>query len=653
MPEGYYNRLIDAMNQYGDKSVVWDGSLDLTYSQLLSGIDAYAAKITEMGIRPGQHVGLCSFNSSRWLCAFFGIVKAGCVAVLMNYSQTEEELTTLYHQMDCVAFLYGSCSAVKKNPDFPSQLEPDKEHIFAIDNLPVTYKSSFTRIEETEEELRRPAFIIFTSGSTGVPKGAMHHQLNNLRAADGVLGIIPQMAGEAFCLGLPLFHIFGLCITLAHLITGGRVLLPAGFSNEGILAMVDSEKPEAIAAVMTILNRLIEAPAFGSTAARCVHRLYTGGAMLMPIQLLRMERAYDNVIVLNCYGQTETDGGITFTVADDSFDARSASVGRPLPDRTVKISGQNGFCGVGEIGEVLVKDEGNIMMGYYKLPQEKQPVDQNGWLHTGDLGFLDADGYLHLSGRSKDIIIKGGENLIPSEIESVINQLDSISSVKVIGAPNDLYGESVEACVILEKGAEETSDSIREKLKGRLSSFKTPAHFFFYDSFPLRSNGKLDAMMLKTLMLSDLNKAQIAEQIKGGIQILSITARSQRYIIEPICNAVEGIISYDSGFSEAKARNIRLCVEEMLLERVSGAYMEPGNLKMNFDLWPDFLRIVFSDEGSFLDFGHLSAEADASLRIIAHYTDRITCTKGEDGTNTYAFDYLYDKDYDARTYFQK
>ncbi len=651
---GYYNRLIEAREKYGDRVIAYDGRERLTYSGLLSGADAYGDKLAAMGVRPGDHVALCAFNCCSWLKAFFGIIKAGAVAVLLNYSLGAEEMKELYGDMDSVCFLYGRCGARNKDENFMTGIQHDESRLLDIDAFTYEEKNSFEPMEISEEALAKPAFIVFTSGSTGKPKGGLLTQNSSLSGAEAFMQIIPEMEGETLCMCVPLFHMFGFSLAVTNILYGGKLVLPLNFTNDMILERMEETRPDALAAVMTVITRLTEDERLSQPVSGGVKRIYTGGAPLMPIQLMRVERAFRNAVLLNNYGQTETDSSIAMSVPSDSFEIRVSAIGRPLPHREVVIMNSVGEpCPAGAVGEVTLFDNGLLCKGYYKLPPERQPIDSRGYLHTGDLGFLDADGYLHLSGRIKDIIIKGGENIIPGEIEAKINALDGVREVKVMGAPNELYGESVEACLTLSPEAKISGGDIKAALKGIVSGFKMPAHFFVFDSFPLKANGKLDACELKVRMLNKPNEARIEEEIVYGIPVLSISARSQRYIIGPICRAARDIMP-NLGFSTKKAGRIVHCVEEMLIERVNNAYMESGTLSFEFRLWPDFMRVRFWDESPVMAFSNADRDEDQSLsvKIILGMTDRISFEKNDDGTMVYNFDYLYDTDFEAKEFFK-
>lgn len=650
MNTSYFDRLLSAREKYGDITVAEDGKCSMNYSRLLSGAEAFAVKLSEMGIEQGDHVALCAYNSCAWLCAFLGIVKAGAVAVLMNYSLSVGELLPLYRDTDCKAFLYGRCSASVKTPALLSTLEADR--LLDIDSFGFETLYDFTPQGISPEDYGKAAFIVFTSGSTGSPKGGLLTQRSNINGADAFLKIIPAMEGESLCLAVPMFHMFGLSVTTAHLLGGGKLLLPEKFTAAALLEQLEAHRPDALAAVMTVVTRLTDSPAFPLNGFDCVKRIYTGGAPLMPMQLIRTEYAFRSAKLLNCYGQTETDSGICFTVESDSFEKRSTTVGKPLPHRHVVILGADGEpCPTGAVGEVALVSSGDNSLGYYKIPAEEQPFDARGYLHTGDLGYLDEEGYLHLSGRIKDIIIKGGENIIPSEIEAEISRIEGVREVKVMGAPNSVYGESIEACVTTDPEAALDESRLKEALKGTLSVFRTPAHFFFLDSFPVKANGKTDLCALKIQMLRLFNLRLIDEDIDSGISVLYISANSQRYIIEPVCLAISDIVK-KLGFGKKKADRIVHCFEEIMLERSFDAYMQSGTMSFELLLLRDRLRVRFSDERAEPLFGDPSERSRQSLgiKIILAMTDSISVDTREDRKTVYDLDYYYDTDFDPKAY---
>lgn len=520
---GFYNRLLSARDNYGDITIVHDEKGDYTYSDLLSGIECFSNRLLDMGLKPGEHVGLCSHNSARWIMAYMGIVKAGGVAVLLNYSLPMEELFSLAKDMDCEYFFYGTCSARNKDSDFVCKIPVSEDKKEDINILTIWNNNSFNCQNLTEYETASPSYIIFSSGSYGNPKGVMQSQRTCIRGGDDYRERHPELVGETICIASPLFHNFALIIAVAHLLYGGKCVLPGIFTNDIIFNMIDSSEPSAIAAVMTIMIKMIDDKRIRKKAIHCIHRFYTAGAPLLPKHYFRVENIFDKITIMNDYGQSEAGFPIAVVCEKDSCDKKISSVGRPLKSRNIRILSKNGTeCNTGETGEVVLINNEYITCGYYNYTGAEN-IDQNGYLHTEDLGFLDKEGYLHLTGRIKDIIIKGGDNITPVLIEKEVLSIDGICNVKILGAPDYLYGESVEACIsysneYLKNNSPYSEEELKDLLKGKVSSFNMPSHFFVYDEFPIKSNGKLDVMKLRFMMLNDLSKIVDYEEIENELQ---------------------------------------------------------------------------------------------------------------------------------------
>ena len=290
----------------------------------------------------------------------------------------------------------------------------------------------------------------------------------------------------------------------------------------------------------------------------------------------------------------------------------------------------------------------NLMNGYDKLPQEKQPIDENGWLHTGDLGFMDENGYLHLSGRIKDVIIRGGENISPSEIENALNQMDNIREAKVMGAPHPIYGESVEACITMtDGGAAFDPEAIKSALRTVIARFKIPSHIFLYDSFPLNVNSKLDQRALHADMLTRLKRLAVDEELAGGVTVFDLIVKNSSYAIVPVTSLVSDLAE-SIGFSRRRTAAVRLAVEEMLTERITDAYSAAGNIRVRITLMPEWLRVSFSDSGTeyFID---KRRDTSMSARIILKAVSDFH-TDYPDGKPVYCMDFLYEQDVNIREY---
>ena len=646
---GYYNRLVEAKEKYGDIVVASDGERSIRYSNLLSAVSAYRDVLSRMGVKPGDKVTLCGYNSCAWLEAFFGVVCYGAVAVLVNYALPESDIYSMKEQMDSAAFLHGNFAVLEKDSRAAERLQRDPDGRFDIRSLSYERTDDFSYESYDDNSYGAPAFIVFTSGSTGAPKGAMLSARSNITGADAYMHALPEMEEERLCMAVPLFHIFGLGIAISHLLYGGTLFLPEKFTGEIINRFLRENKPDALTAVMTVIVRTMEDESFPEQGYPFIKRIYAGGAPLLPIQLMRVEKGFSSATLLNSYGQTESDTCIAMTCAADSMEKRVHTVGRPFPHRELYIMDPDGReCSCGEIGEVTLKNNGFIMCRYYNVAEELQAIDEKGFLHTGDLGFMDEDGYLHLSGRIKDIIIKGGENIIPGEIEAVINAIPGVREVKVFGAPDELYGENIHACLTLAPGAEPDEASIRKALTGKIPRFRMPVNFFIFDTFPLKANGKLDACALYAMMLRRLDARKIDEDIVNGIKVFSIEAMRRRNIILQAVKTVPAILS-NLGFSAEKIRRIQLCVEELLAERTETGYIGSGNLRVEFRLFREFIRLGYKDDNPEPPFAHVgeSLEKAAGARIVTKFADRISTAMTEDGYREYNLDFLYDLGFDV------
>ena len=649
---GYYNRLIESMKKYGDIEIAYDGKEHLTYSSLLSAADGYASLLAEKGIRPGDRVTLLAYNSCAWLKAFFGIVCYGAIAVLMNYALPESEIITLRREMESDLLIYGPYKEMEKDPASPERIQPDARKRTDITVLDFPAVRNFSPREGVEKTYGNPAFVVFTSGSTGKPKGALLSARSNITGADAYVEAIPQIERETFMMGVPLFHIFGMGIAMSHILYGGKLILPDVFTSEKLIRFALESGAEAFAAVMTVVVRMMEDSRFPSAGMPHVKRIYVGGAPLLPIQVMRVGYSFPKATLLNSYGQTESDTGIAMTRVSDSVEKRVNTVGRPLPHRKVVIMGPEGkHCVPGEIGEITILDEGTVMCGYYNVPPEQQAIDGNGYLHTADLGFLDEDGYLHLSGRIKDIIIKGGENIIPGEIEAEINALDGVREVKVMGAYDELYGENVQACLSLKPGFRLTEENIREALTGKIPRFRMPVNFFIFEEFPLKANGKLDACELASRMLRRLDARKVAEDLENGIEICSIRMACLEFVIAPILRCIPEIFS-SMGFSKPLVRRIMMCTEELLVERVGDRYLGRGNFCLKVQLRRECLRIIYTDDDPTLPFDKAEQDHFRAIRsrLVYYSADRVTVDRTADDSFLFMTDFLYDKDFSPMNY---
>ena len=547
-----------------------------------------------MGVEKGCRVALWSYNSANWLIAFFATVRAGGTAVLMNYSMTGAEAAELLTMTETGFLLCGDNGETKKKPDAMHTLAAlagiPEEHCLDIRPASLDLGHVFRddpdeAVPDTSEE-NATAFIIFTSGTTSRPKAVQISQKALTFDADAFNGNIGEYAGRSVCVAVPLFHILGLLMSYAYLCRGATVCLPANYRPETLVRVIDAHRISDMATVGAVYMGLAEAENFEENVVPNLHLYMIAGGMSTPVQMMRLELQYTNAIFINMYGLSEA-APLTMVRPSDLVEKRAQTVGRAIKGIDIRISdGKGGFLAQGEIGEVIARGE-NLMNGYDKLPREEQPIDGNGWLHTGDLGCFDEEGYLYLAGRIKDVIIRGGEDISPSEIENALSRMENVLQAKVIGTPHPIYGESVEACITMtDGGASFDQDAMKASLRAEIARYKVPSHIFLYDSFPLNVNGKLDQRTLRADMLNRLLRLSVDEELAGGVTVFDVVVKNSNYAIVPVTSMASDL-AQAVGFSRQRVTSIRLAAEEMLTKRIMDAYSAAGDIRVKLTLMPE------------------------------------------------------------------
>lgn len=304
------------------------------------------------------------------------------------------------------------------------------------------------------------------------------------------------------CLILPMFHIFGLVAGLfANMMANATIFLPPDIRTGTLLELISSEKCTVFHSVPTMLIALMNNKDFQPEKLASLRCTIISGSAATVAQIEAFRKAMPENHFLASYGLSEM-APVSITNYNDTAEHVLHTVGRPVKNIEIRILNREtgGECAAGQEGEILVQGF-NLMVGYYKVPMENQSIDENGWLHTGDLGCLDEDGYLCLSGRLKELIIRGGENIMPGEVEMAVSRLPYVNNVKVLGIPSEFFGEEVAACVILKEGASLDEKTAREELSASLARYKIPSVFFVFESFPMFSTGKIDGVSLKKMVL--------------------------------------------------------------------------------------------------------------------------------------------------------
>lgn len=393
---------------------------------------------------------------------------------------------------------------------------------------------------------------------------------------------------------LPFFHSYGLHQLFIVLSNGNHAYIPTDFKLDTIIEMIYENKIKNVAAINTIYGRMLEHPDFESKIAGKLTHCYVGGAFLAKSLLKNQENAFRGAKFITGYGQTECSPGVCTCVDSDSIEVRATRVGRPFPGLDVRIwNEKDGFLPQGEEGEIVLKGY-CVMNGYYGLPKESQAIDEDGWLHTQDLGRIDENGYIQITGRIKDIIIRCGENISPSEIEMVLLEDQNLSLAKVMGAPHKTWGESVEACLVVKDESLFDIEATKERLKSRLSKFKVPSHFFVYSEFPLSSNGKVDQRSLKDNMIKRLKALSTEETLASGVQVLNLSLKEKLYKIHLVRDLILGLLkNYE--FDDEMCKKIMQDIDRVLSKQLQDSEQSGERIQLDLLLMSELLRVRFSN----------------------------------------------------------
>jgi fatty-acyl-CoA synthase len=358
-----------------------------------------------------------------------------------------------------------------------------------------------------------PAQILYTSGTTGFPKGAIQTQraiLNNGRIFALRWGVVP---GEHLCTAMPFFHAGGCVLGILASLGVGATLHPLiAFDPLKTLQVISTERCSYFGGVPTMLIAMLQHPDFASFNLSSLKSVVSGGSPV-PVYLMEQvsERMGANVTIV--FGQTEASAAITLTRQEDSFELKAATVGVPMPYGEVKIidpaTGKAVPCG--ERGELLCRGY-LVMTGYYNMPEKTaDAIDSDGWLHTGDLATMNAQGYVNIVGRLKDMVIRGGENIFPREVEEFLIRHPKIADVQIVGVPDKFFGEELLAVVVTQQGEQLSEEELREYCKDRISHQKIPRYFQFVESYPLTASGKVQKFILRQNAIKALGLEEAAQ----------------------------------------------------------------------------------------------------------------------------------------------
>ena len=466
-----------------------------------------ASDLEKLGVSVGSHVGICGRNSVNWLLTYCATQKLGALAMLINPNQTAEEIGRLCATADVTVLCCGEIPAMKNMADFTRIVRGVEGSrvgaVYSIRNS-TDFRKRLGKYDALRDRFDQaldpdaPGVVIFTSGSTGRPKGVILSSFNLFNAAAVQVKLMNLTDRDKGLLIVPLYHILGLVVCLyPSIIANAPLVIPDDIHSETIIRIMKKERCTLMHSVPTLILALVNNSAYDPEAFESLRCTYLAGAAASEAQTrMFMRKMPDNHFMI-AYGLSEM-APVSVTLYDDTEEHLLHTIGKPVENIQVMIQNRDTGreCPVGEAGEILVQGF-NLMTGYYKLPLEDQPFDEKGWLHTGDMGMLDQDGYLRLLGRYKELILRGGENIMPAEVAAAVSTLECVEDVKVVGVPSDFYGEEVAACLKLRPGRVWDEQAARAALEGRLARYKIPGYFFLFDAFPTLDSGKTDLVALK------------------------------------------------------------------------------------------------------------------------------------------------------------
>ncbi|MEU6642631.1 AMP-binding protein [Saccharomonospora sp. NPDC046836] len=476
-----------------------------TYSELFDDARRAAHWLLDR-FEPGDHLTVWAPNLPEWIILQHGAALAGLVLVTANPALRGAELEYLLKQSDSVGVAYAEQF---RGTDMAALIAEVLPHVPAV--------REHIRLQGWLDEIRRrpaperalpevsaeaPAQLQYTSGTTGFPKGALLSHRAMLTNADYVLTRGHVEAGVTWVSSMPLFHTAG-CGTagLGTLSRRGTLVLCVLFDPDLMLASVERYAGDVFGAVPAMLRALLARQDTQPRDLSSLKLVMSGGDTVPPELVVaceeRMGAGFSTV-----YGQTELSPIVAQTNPDDTVEDKCHTVGRPLPNVDVSVrSPQDGsVVGRGEIGEICARGY-QVMLGYHRMPDEtRSTVDKDGWLHTGDLGVMDERGYLRVTGRLKDMIIRGGENIYPREIEAVLGRHPAVASIVVLGIPDEQWGETVAAVLSLEPGSDVTAEELHDFVRGQLAPHKTPKDWYLTDTLPTNAMGKLQKFRLRELI---------------------------------------------------------------------------------------------------------------------------------------------------------
>lgn len=526
--------------KYPDRLAVkyTDRPFERTWKELDEEATKIAKGLLSIGIKKGDHVAIWATNYPEWMLTLFATAKIGAILVTVNTNYKIFEVEYLLRQSDakCLVMIKGFkdsdyvgiinelCPTLKdsrpgelNNPMLPYL----KDVIFVGENCPpgmYWWNDLYAMADNVSDDeflsvynSLDPHDVInmqYTSGTTGFPKGVMLTHFNIVNNGKCIGDCMKFTENDKLCIPVPFFHCFGLVLGIMACLTHATAMIPLDYYQPlKVMEAVQNEECTAVHGVPTMFIAMLEHPDFKKFK---FPKLRTGIMAGSPCPIKVMQQVVDEMgakEITIAYGQTEASPVCTQTTTDDSIEIRVSTVGRVLPHVEAKIinpeTGEE--CPPNVPGEFCTRGY-HVMKGYYKMPEATdQAIDKDGWLHTGDLATVDEHGYYKITGRIKDMIIRGGENIYPKEIEEFLYTHPKVKDVQFVGVPSKEYGEEILACIILKDGETATEQEIKDYVKSHMARHKTPKYVKFVESYPMTASGKIQKYKIREAAIEELN----------------------------------------------------------------------------------------------------------------------------------------------------
>ncbi len=496
-----------------------------SWKELDSISDNAAIVFMRMGITKGSHVGLWSCNSPNLVIDFLALVKLGAIPIIMNTCYKEIELSRILEYADVEFLCYGEGHKDMKYVDLLEKIplwHPKKEHCIAIDKSKEGKWYGFreeydditpSELEKLNIQMKRvqpedTAAILFTSGTSKMPKGVMLSHYSLVNNSNAITSNMHWTNKDKMCVAVPMYHCFGITASLLAAVHCGCAL---HMLKQCKTAEIFHKIEEYHCTILNGVPTMFLAMMYNEKRKQFnLHSLQSGiiaGSKISPSEYLKICETFQMAHLQTSYGQTETSPCITISDFEDSIEIKADTSGKKIDNIQLRIfdnnAKQEAECGV--IGEIQTKGY-HVMQGYYKKQEEtKDTFTKDGWLKTGDLGYLDNKGYLHITGRIAEMIIRGGENISPAEIEECIKNYPDIKAVKVIGIKADVLQEEIAACIVPMDGKVINGERLKEYIKEKIAYYKVPKYILMFDNLPYTSNGKIALNELKQIVTDQLS----------------------------------------------------------------------------------------------------------------------------------------------------